>query len=117
MKLAITKNEKRIVRHRRIRARLAGTSERPRLAIYRSNRSVYAQLIDDSKGHTLASIDAAKAATGKKLMEKVVAAGAEMAAKITKLGIKKVVFDRGGYIYTGKVKAFADAVRAAGIVF
>lgn len=116
MKLAITKNEKRIVRHRRIRARVSGTAERPRLAIYRSNRSVYAQLIDDAKGHTLASVDAAKA-EGKKLMDKVVSAGAEIAAKASKLGIKAVVFDRGGYIYTGKVKAFADAVRKAGLVF
>jgi len=99
--------DKRESRQKRIRARVTGTKIRPRLAVYRSSKLIYAQVIDDEKGHTLAS------AKGKKAQEvgKAVAEGA------IKKKIKEVVFDRGGYKYHGKVKILADAAREAGLKF
>ena len=95
------KREKRTVRRKRIRSTLAGTAVRPRLSIYRSNKTIYAQLIDDDKGATIVSGE-----TGKDIATKAIAKG-----------IKKVVFDRGGFIYTGRVKTFAEEARAAGLEF
>ena len=94
-------------RHKRIRAKVSGTSERPRLAIYRSNRYMEAQLIDDTKGRTIAS---GKMADADKL-------GAEIASKAKEKGIAKVVFDRGGFRYIGKVALLADAARKGGLEF
>jgi large subunit ribosomal protein L18 len=99
--------EKRIVRHRRIRAKVVGTAERPRLAVYRSNRALYAQVIDDEKGVTLAS------ATG----NEAAAVGSTIAKRAKEKGISAVVFDRGGFEYAGGVKVLADAAREAGLVF
>lgn len=104
MKSLNKKNEQRERRHKRIRAKLSGTSERPRLSIFKSNKAIYAQLIDDINGVTLTSAKGTDAAQ----------VGAEI-AKGAK--IKQVVFDRGGYIYTGRVKALADAARKAGLKF
>ena len=128
------KNEIRARIHKRIRNRLQGTAERPRLAVFRSVAHIYAQVIDDSQGKTLvsaSSVDkgakpakAAKAAKGAKAARtgggNVAAAksiGKLVAERAKEKGIKKVVFDRGGYQYHGRVKALADAARAAGLEF
>jgi large subunit ribosomal protein L18 len=104
--------------HARIRAKLAGTAERPRLNVYRSVGHIYAQVIDDQKGETLVSAStlAAKMKTGGNL-----AAAKEVGKTVAELavakGVKKVVFDRGGYLYHGRIKALADAAREAGLEF
>ncbi|MBU6370693.1 MAG: 50S ribosomal protein L18 [Patescibacteria group bacterium] len=103
-------------RHARIRAKVSGTAERPRLSVHKSNTSVYGQVIDDTKGVTLAASSAAEAA-GKGLVEKSKNAGKEIAKLAIAKGVKKVVFDRGGFIYTGKIKAFADGAREGGLEF
>jgi large subunit ribosomal protein L18 len=110
------RQQKRITRHTRVRAKVIGTAARPRLSVYKSNTRLMAQIIDDSKGVTLVAVssDTEKAKTPRER--------AEMAAgTITKLagakGIKAVVFDRGGFQYVGTIKAFADAARAAGLEF
>jgi large subunit ribosomal protein L18 len=112
------RNEIRQRVHTRIRRRLTGTTERPRLSIYRSLNHIYAQVIDDSQGVTLvsASTKAAKAKTG----GNVAAAreiGKLVAERAKEKGIRQVVFDRGGYLYHGRVKALADAAREAGLEF
>lgn len=94
-------------RHKRIRATISGTAERPRLSVFRSNKFIYAQLIDDVKGHTFAQ---AQDVDAKKV-------GTELAKKAKALKIAKVVFDRGGYLYTGKIQAVADAAREGGLIF
>lgn len=105
--MSLIKEQKRARRHKRIRAKISGTSERPRFSVFKSNTALYAQLIDDASGKTLAS---AKGTDAKKV-------GTEVAKAATGKGIAKVVFDRGGYIYTGKVRALADAAREAGLKF
>lgn len=103
-------------RHARIRARVSGTAERPRLAVYRSNRFVYAQVIDDEKGVTLASATA----RGKKkmsLMEQAKAVGSDIAKAASAKGVKAVVFDRGGFTYAGRIAALANAAREGGLKF
>ncbi|MDQ2775190.1 MAG: 50S ribosomal protein L18 [Acidobacteriota bacterium] len=105
--------------HKRIRARVAGTQERPRLAVFRSVNHIYAQVIDDQQGHTLVAASTTEKdlrgkggnVDGAKLIGKAVAERAK------EKGINKVVFDRGGYLYHGRVKALADAARAAGLEF
>jgi large subunit ribosomal protein L18 len=105
--------------HKRIRRRVAGTQERPRLAIFRSIHHIYAQLIDDQQGHTLV----AAASTEKDLrgkggnVEGAKLIGKTVAERAKQKGITKVVFDRGGYLYHGRVKALADAARQAGLEF
>ena len=102
--------------HQRIRRKLSGTAERPRLNIYRSLNHIYAQVIDDQKGETLVSASSIKLKTG----GNVAAAkeiGKTVAEKAVEKGIKKVVFDRGGYLYHGRIKALADAAREAGLEF
>lgn len=105
-----TRQSQRIVRKRRIRAKINGTAKRPRLALYRSNRGLFAQVIDDDKGVTIAS-HRSKGNT----KEKAKTAGQELAELLTKKKITTVVFDRGGWRYHGAVAAFADAVREGGI--
>ncbi|MFA6340920.1 MAG: 50S ribosomal protein L18 [Candidatus Paceibacterota bacterium] len=116
MKRAYTKIAKIKNRHKRIRARISGTSARPRFSVYKSNTSVYGQIIDDTKGATLVAYSADKA-KGKGMLEKSGNAGKEIAKLAIAKGVKKVVFDRGGFIYTGKIKAFADGAREGGLVF
>ena len=105
--------------HKRIRARVAGTPERPRLAVFRSVNHIYAQVIDDGQGHTLV----AAASTEKDLrgkggnVEGAKLIGQAVAQRAKEKGITKVVFDRGGYLYHGRIKALADAARAAGLEF
>ena len=110
-----TKITKRASRHRRIRARVSGTADRPRLAVFRSNKFLYAQLIDDTKAHTIASVDTRKASGTPSEAAAVI--GKEVAEKAKKAGIEAVVFDRGGFQYQGAIKALADAAREGGLKF
>ncbi len=113
------KNEIRQRIHKRIRRKLSGTSERPRLAVFRSVAHIYVQVIDDSKGQTVVSASSieksAKTNGGNVAAAKAI--GKAIAERAKEKGIKKVVFDRGGYIYHGRVKALADAAREAGLEF
>jgi large subunit ribosomal protein L18 len=107
----------RIKRHKRIRARVSGTATKPRLAVYRSNTSIYAQMIDDISGKTLASASDIKAKkTGTKTAS-AAAVGKEIAENALKAGITECVFDRGGFLFHGRVKALAEAAREAGLKF
>ncbi|HVZ82499.1 MAG TPA: 50S ribosomal protein L18 [Terracidiphilus sp.] len=110
------RNEIRQRIHKRIRVKLSGTTERPRLSVFRSLNHIYAQIVDDQKGETLASASTIKLKTG----GNVAAAkeiGKAIAEQATAKGIKKVVFDRGGFLYHGRIKALADAAREAGLEF
>ncbi len=114
-----SKNKKttlRIRRHARIRARIKGTATRPRLALFKSNTRLIVQLIDDVKGVTIAAVsdNDVKAKTKTERAEK---AGMTLAEKAVQKKIKHVVFDRGGFLYTGRVKAFADGARKGGLIF
>lgn len=116
MKRINSKSAKIAIRHRRIRAKISGDSVMPRLSIYKSNTAVYGQVIDDTKGLTLVSCSTNQV-KGKGLLEKAGNAGKEIAKLAAEKGIKKVVFDRGGFIYTGKIKAFAEGAREGGLKF
>ncbi len=110
----------RLIRHRRLRRKIFGTPEKPRLAVFRSLNHVYVQLIDDTRGHTLASASTAEAEMKNSLsstrdIEAAKAVGKRIAARAQDLGITAAVFDRGGHMYHGKVKALADAAREAGL--
>ena len=114
--------EVRQKKHRRLRNRLAGTTERPRLAVFRSNSHMYVQVIDDTVGHTLASASTVEKEVSEGLektnnVEAAAHLGTVIAKRALDKGITKVVYDRGGYIYQGKVKALADAAREAGLEF
>lgn len=116
MKQAITKTAKRIRRHQRVRSQVIGTAQRPRLAVFRSNRFLSAQIIDDSKGHTLAAIsDRDMKGEGKR--GRAETAGKALAEAAKKLNITQVVFDRGGFLYAGRVKSFAEGARSGGLEF
>ncbi len=110
------KTEKRVGRHKRIRAKVSGTATRPRLAVYRSNKYVYAQLIDDVAGKTLAAADSRKE-SGANLTERAGAVGTAIATKAKAAGLTEVVFDRGGFRYQGAVAALADGARQGGLGF
>ena len=117
-----SRSEIREKKHRRLRAHLAGTAERPRLAVFRSNNHMYAQIIDDHAGATLVSASTLDkdVKTGIEKTNDVAAAaavGTAVARKALEKGITTVVFDRGGFIYQGKVKALAEAAREAGLEF
>ena len=116
MEKAQYKTTKRVARHNRIRAKVSGTAARPRLAVFRSNRFVYAQLIDDVAGKTLAAVDT-RTQKGGTLSERSALVGAEMAKKAASLGVKEAVFDRGGFRYQGTIAALADGARNAGLAF
>ena len=114
--------ELRIRRHLRVRKRVAGSAERPRLSIFRSNIHIYAQVIDDASGRTLAAASSkdsslTSAITGKPKLERAKAVGQLIAERAKAVGIDKVVFDRGGFKYHGRVQALADAAREAGLNF
>jgi large subunit ribosomal protein L18 len=115
----LTTREARLRRHRRVRGRVSGTVERPRLAVFRSNKGIYAQLIDDGAAKTLASASWAqlpKSFKGTKT-EQAAEVGKRLAANAKKAGLESVVFDRGGYLYHGRVKALADGAREGGLKF
>ncbi|MFZ2681852.1 MAG: 50S ribosomal protein L18 [Patescibacteria group bacterium] len=101
----------------RVRARIEGTKERPRLSVFRSDRHISAQLIDDTTGRTLASASDMKSAAGAKPMERAAKVGAELSAAAKQVGITTVIFDRGSYLFHGRVKALAEAAREGGLVF
>jgi large subunit ribosomal protein L18 len=117
----ISKNKIRRRIHTRIRHKMAGSGERPRLNVYRSLNNIYAQLIDDAQGVTIAAASTAQGKKGPKRAGGNVASakdiGKQIAQKALEKGIKKVVFDRGGYLYHGRIKALADAAREAGLEF
>ncbi len=116
----VSRNEMRVERHKRIRKDISGTSERPRLNVFRSNANITAQIIDDEKGLTLVSASTREKELNIKNGGNVEAAkliGAEIAKRAKKAKIEKVVFDRGGYLYHGRVKALADAARESGLEF
>ena len=105
----------RIKRHYRIRNKISGTAQCPRLAVFRSNKHMYAQLIDDAAGCTIAAASTMEAEIAKQLEAEAV--GTAIAKKAIEKGITEAVFDRGGYVYHGKIKALADAAREAGLQF
>lgn len=118
----IDKNANRLARHARVRKKISGTSDRPRLDVYRSNSHIYAQVIDDTTGTTLASASTLEKEVANTVadMTKTEAAktvGKLVAERAVAKGIKTVVFDRGGYLYTGRVMALAEAAREAGLEF
>lgn len=121
----ITRAEHRQQIHRRVRARVRGTPERPRLSLFRSHKHIYAQVIDDTRGATLAAASSLdkEIRAGPELSQRggnlaaAKAVGQVLGERARKAGIEAVVFDRGGYKYHGRVKALADAVRAAGLKF
>lgn len=103
-------------RKTRIRAKVSGTPERPRLAIFKSHKYMYVQVIDDTKGNTLAAADT-RTLKGKTPIDRAKELGAEIAKKAKAAKVSKVVFDRGGFLYTGKIKMVADAAREGGLEF
>ncbi|MDO4707804.1 MAG: 50S ribosomal protein L18 [Porphyromonadaceae bacterium] len=113
----IKKENRRLKIKARIRGKVSGTAERPRLTVFRSNKQIYAQVIDDEAGHTLASASSLKLeATGTK-KEIAALVGTEVAKAAIAAGVESVVFDRNGYLYHGRVKELAEAARAAGLKF
>lgn len=114
-KHSTSKNEQRMRRHARVRSRIKGTSERPRLAVYKSNRFISAQLIDDTLGKTIAAAHG-RQFKGSQSAQAVTVGGA-IAKAARQAGVTSVVFDRGGYPYGGLVKALAEAARAGGLTF
>ena len=114
----MTKREARLRRHRRVHGKVAGTAERPRLVVFRSNRGIFAQLVDDETARTLASASwlALGKGSGSKT-EQASAVGKALAEAAKKAGIENCVFDRGGYLYHGRVKALAEGAREGGLLF
>ena len=116
MKSIAIKKEKRVRRHVRIRSRISGTQKTPRLAVFKSNKYISAQIIDDENAVTIASSHS-RDVKGKTMTEKAVLVGEAIAEKAIQKKVKRIVFDRGGFIYTGNVKALADGARKGGLVF
>ena len=114
----ITQEQRRLKRRRRVRAKITGSAERPRISVFRSNRGVFAQLIDDASGRTLAAVnwteDDLKTLPR---MEQATRAGALLAERAKAAGVETAVFDRGGYRYHGRVKALAEGAREGGLTF
>ena len=111
------RKEGRAKRHRRVRVTVSGTSERPRLAVYRSLNHLYAQVIDDGAAKTMAAASTVELKTKGNGMAEAAQVGKQIADKAKAAGVKQVVFDRGGFLYHGRVKALADAAREAGLEF
>jgi large subunit ribosomal protein L18 len=114
----VTKRQARLRRRRRVRARIIGTTERPRLSVYRSNKGVFAQLIDDGQGHTVAAVNWIEPELRKlTASEQAKRAGELLAERAKAAGVDSCVFDRGGYQYHGRVKALAEGAREGGLSF
>ena len=118
----MTKREARLRRHRRVRGKVEGTAERPRLVVFRSNRGIFAQLVDDQSGRTLASaswtaLDTQEKGARRNKTEQARAVGEALADAAKKAGVTSCVFDRGGYLYHGRVKALAEGAREGGLEF
>jgi len=115
---ALAKRQGRLKRRRRVRAKVRGTAERPRISVFRSNRGISAQLIDDDAGHTIAAVNWTEAEIRDlSPMEQATKAGELLAERAKAAGIEAAVFDRGGYLYHGRVKALADGAREGGLLF
>jgi large subunit ribosomal protein L18 len=113
-----TKGQQRLRRRRRVRARVSGTAERPRLSVFRSNKGIFAQLVDDTQGHTLAAVNWIEPELRKlAATEQAKKAGELLAERAKAAGIETCVFDRGGYQYHGRVKALAEGAREGGLAF
>jgi large subunit ribosomal protein L18 len=113
-----TAEQRRLRRRRRVRAKVRGTADRPRLSVYRSNRGVFAQLIDDDAGRTIAAVNWTEPALREmKPMDQAKKAGEELAGRAKQAGVETCVFDRGGYQYHGRVKALAEGAREGGLKF
>ena len=113
-----TRPAKRLKRRRRVRAKVTGTAERPRISVFRSNRGVFAQLIDDESGRTLAAVNWTEdELKSLKRMEQASKAGQLLAERAKAAGIETAVFDRGGYQYHGRVRALAEGAREGGLIF
>ncbi|MGM0635583.1 MAG: 50S ribosomal protein L18 [Bacteroidota bacterium] len=118
--MAFSKQKRRLKIRKRIRRTITGTASKPRLSVYRSNKALYAQLIDDTEGKTLASVSSfhlGDQAKGKTKVEQSELVGKTLAEKALKLGIDQVSFDRGGYLYHGRVKSLAEGAREGGLKF
>ncbi len=118
----VSRSKVRVKKHLKIRNKIKGTAERPRLAVFRSDKHMYAQIIDDVKGHTVIAVSTVEKATGESLdktnnVSAAALVGELIGKRAVEKGITEVVFDRGGYIYQGKVKALADSAREAGLKF
>jgi large subunit ribosomal protein L18 len=114
----LTKRQQRLRRRRRVRARVVGTAERPRLSVYRSNRGIFAQLVDDRAGHTVAAVNWTEPDLRKvTASDQARKAGELLAERAKAAGVESCVFDRGGYKYHGRVKALADGAREGGLSF
>jgi large subunit ribosomal protein L18 len=114
----VTKRQARLRRRRRVRARIVGTAERPRLSVYRSNRGVFAQLIDDARGHTVAAVNWTEPDLRKlTAADQAKKAGELLAERAKAAGVETCVFDRGGYQFHGRVKALAEGAREGGLNF
>ena len=114
----VTSPQRRLKRRRRVRAKVRGTAERPRIAVFRSNRGIFVQLIDDDAGRTLAAVNWTEAdLSGLKPMEQAGRAGTLIAERAKAAGVDTAVFDRGGYRYHGRVKALAEGAREGGLTF
>jgi large subunit ribosomal protein L18 len=114
----MTKRQQRLRRRRRVRARIVGSAERPRLSVYRSNRGVFAQLVDDRAGHTLAAVNWIEPELRKlSASEQAKRAGELLAERAKSAGVETCVFDRGGYKFHGRVKALAEGAREGGLKF
>jgi len=115
--MAVNKEQRRLRIKRSIRNKISGTSERPRLSVFRSNKNIYAQIIDDLSGRTLAAVSSDKAEGASNKVATSAEVGKQIAQKALELGISSVVFDRSGYLYHGRVKSLADGAREAGLKF
>ncbi len=122
MLVRVSRQERRRVRHRRLRRRVVGTADRPRLSVFRSLKHIYAQVIDDTRGHTLVAAstrepEVAARVAGLKRVDQSRVVGQVLAERAKERGIVRVVFDRGGYAYHGRVKALAEGAREGGLEF
>jgi large subunit ribosomal protein L18 len=115
--MSVAVREARLRRHRRVRGKIHGTAERPRLVVFRSNRGIEAQLVDDTTGKTVASASWLQAKGAGNKRDQAAAVGKQLAANAKKAGVESAVFDRAGYLYHGRVKALADAAREGGLTF
>lgn len=115
--MALSKIEKRQKIKRRVRRNIFGTAERPRLSVYRSNKEIYAQLVDDNAGVTIASASSREKVEGSTKTEKANSVGKLIAEKAKAKGVETIVFDRNGFVYHGRIKALADGAREGGLKF
>ena len=115
--MKLTKSNRRLRIRRGIRTKIVGTSERPRLSVFKSNKALYAQLVDDAKGHTVAAANSSELGSKTNNIDNSKQVGAKLAERAKAAGVESVLFDRSGYQYHGKIKALADGAREGGLKF